>query len=153
MAELIVGGACEAEFFDEIVFWSVGFVGVKSTVIEVWRPHGELYVKTGEASFFHLVGEPFEGVCRFFNSAKTVDEVFDIVNHEHWFAVDFIVVGQLEIKLYVALADALKLLATHFALPDYVVFVDIIKASVPEVEHIVVCPHEIEFHFLVVGCL
>ena len=69
-----------------------------------------------------------------------------IIDHKHRFALYLIVFGQMEEHVDIAQAYAFKLLSVHLSLPDDVVLLESGQTRIPQVEHVVVCPHEEEFH-------
>ena len=69
-----------------------------------------------------------------------------IIDHKHRFALYLIVFGQMEVHVNIAQAYTFKLLSVHLPLPDDVVLLESGQTRIPQVEHVVVCPHEEEFH-------
>ena len=53
-----------------------------------------------------------------------------------------------EIFLDITFANLFKLLAIHLAGPDHIIFFDSSQTGIPDIHHIMVCPHQIELHFI-----
>ena len=74
-------------------------------------------------------------------TAKTVDEIVDVVDHKDGATVDLVVVGLLEVFFDNAMNNGLKRVALYRSPPNYGVAVASRKVDIPIVICVVICPH------------
>ncbi len=115
------------------------------------RRRERLEVDSRKASLFRLRTEDVESLLCLFHSADAVDELVRDEEREHGLVVDFIVVGLLEVVDEAGDELVHELVVRYVRAPDFVGLALFADCVVPEVVYVVVCPHQIELHTLVVG--
>ena len=145
--ELIVCAAVEAQ----AVIARGGQVAAVVHAAQVERglaPHGELQVQAGQSRAHALLAQPGKRVLRRLQPAQAFDQVGHVVDHQHGPAVDRVIAGQMEVLVDHAAGGALELAAGLRAVPDQ----RAVRAGapVPQGERVVIGPHEVELHLIVV---
>lgn len=151
MGELVVGHAVEGEGI-ELCSRQSAFAVHAAEVRTVLAPYGGLEMESREACLDGFLSEPVERLAALFHATEAIDEVLKFVNHEDGVAVDGVVIGLREISIDDSMDDNFEFMSVDIASPNDGRTVVVGLFDVPKVIGIVICPHEIEFHFVSVGC-
>ena len=152
MHELVVCQAVKAKKRQDFLGEQLSLSVHAGQIGNPFPPAGQLQLQPRMSSPDGLRAEPVQCLVRLLNAAKPRDQIIHIVDHENGTSADPVVIGAGEIPLDDAPCDRFKSGTIYLPQPYRAVLPPdaVGQAGVPRVVGVVVRPHEVKLHALVV---